>query len=76
MVERGYSESEVLSVLNGNVPSIVFPSPKDSVVDLYLGNAGEKFMVIPVDRETGSIITIRPMRKAEKIIFFERTHHG
>jgi len=66
MLERGYSQEEVLMVLDGEVPSIIYPSPKENTVDLYFGKIGEKFIMIPVDRTTQSIITIRAMRKGEK----------
>ncbi|MDD5673455.1 MAG: hypothetical protein PHC61_04785 [Chitinivibrionales bacterium] len=66
MLERGYSQEEVLKVLDGEVPSLVYPSPKENTVDLYFGKVGNKFIMIPVDRTTQSIITIRAMRKDEK----------
>ena len=66
MFERGYSQEEVLKILDGEVPSLVYPSPKENTVDLYFGKVGDKFIMISVDRTTQSIITIRAMRKGEK----------
>jgi hypothetical protein len=66
MIERGYSKEEVLMVLDGEVPSLIYPSPKEDMVDLYFGKVGDKFMMIPVDRTSHFIITIRAMRKGEK----------
>lgn len=69
MEERGFSKNEVLQILNGEVPAIIFPSPQDEMVDMYFGKVGEKFLMIPVDRESKSVITVRAMRKKEKEIF-------
>ena len=69
MKERGYTEEDVLMVLEGETSTLIYPNPKESAVDLYFGRAGEKFMMIPVDRNQSSIITVRPMRKAEKNIY-------
>jgi hypothetical protein len=76
MTERNYTRNEVLSVLDGDVPSVIYPSPKEDTVDLYYGKSGEKFMMIPVDRTTYSIITVRPMRKNEKHLFLKEVGNG
>jgi len=39
------------------------------------GQVGEKFLMIPVDRVKESIITVRPMRKAEKAIYLKEITH-
>ena len=62
-------------VLNGDVPAIVYPSPKEDTVGLYFGRVWKKFLMIPVDRTTLSIITVRPMRKKEKEIFLKEIDH-
>jgi hypothetical protein len=75
MKQRGYSAEEVLMVLHGEVPTLVYPSPRESTVDLHFGRAGEKFIMIPVDREGQSIITIRAMRKEEKVMYLREVSH-
>lgn len=71
MKEREYLETDILKVLEGDVPVLVYPSPREETVDLYFGNVGYKFMMIPVDRENETIITVRPMRKNEKALFIQ-----
>jgi hypothetical protein len=75
MIERGYSQEEVLMVLDGEVPSIVYVSPKENTVDMYFGKVGDKFIMIPVDRTNQSIITIRAMRKGEKELFMKEVNN-
>lgn len=75
MKERGYLETDVLQVLEGDVPALVYPSPREETVDLYFGNAGDKFMMIPVDRVKETIITVRPMRKKEKAVYNKEVGH-
>lgn len=76
MSERGYSEFEVLSVLNGIVAVIIQPSRQDTEVHLYYGKVGLKYMMIAVNKETRSLITVRGMRKKEKEIFHKETGDG
>jgi hypothetical protein len=76
MKERGYTAEDVLMVLEGDTSTLVYPSPKESTVDLYFGRAGEKFMMIPVDRSQSSIITVRPMRRAEKNIYLNEVSNA
>jgi broad-specificity NMP kinase len=75
MVERGYSQEEVLMVLDGEVPSIVYISPKENTVDMYFGKVGDKFIMIPVDRTSQSIITVRAMRKGEKELYMKEVNN-
>jgi hypothetical protein len=75
MRERGISPGEVPMVVNGEVPVIVYPSPRESSVDLYFGQVGKKFLMIPVDRVEESIITVRPMHRAEKAIYLKEISH-
>ena len=75
MIERGYSQKEVLMVLDGEVPSLIYASPKENTVDLYFGKVGNKFMMIPVDRTNQSIITIRAMRKDEKELYMKEVNN-
>jgi len=69
--ERNYTQSELLSVLNGDVPAIIYPSPKEESVNLYYGQVDEKYLMIPVDIEKKTIITVRPMRKKERSTFLK-----
>jgi hypothetical protein len=75
MQERGYTEDEVLLVLYGEAPTIVYPSPREATVDLFFGRVAGKFMMIPVDREKETVITIRPMRDKEKEIYLKEVKH-
>jgi hypothetical protein len=50
MRERGFTQEEILMVLDTGVPVLVYPSPRDETVDIYFGKAGDKFLMIPVDR--------------------------
>lgn len=71
MKERGYTENEILSVLNGEVPTYAYKNPKDGTVDLYFGQVGGKFVMIPANREKETIITIRPMHKKEREVYLK-----
>jgi hypothetical protein len=71
MKERGFTHDDILMILNGNVPTLVYPSPIEKTVDLYFGKTASGFIMIPVDRFKKTIITVRPMRKEEKIIFLK-----
>jgi hypothetical protein len=75
MAERGYSQEEIFMVLDGEVPSIVYVSPKENTVDMYFGKVGNKFLMIPVDRISQSIITIRAMRKDEKELYLKEVNN-
>ena len=76
MEERGFSKGAVLQVLNGEVPTIIYTSPQDELVDLYFGQVANKFLMIPVNRKTRAIITIRSMRKKEKEIYLSEVQNG
>lgn len=76
MAERGYTGDEVLAVLNGDVPALAYPSPVDENADMYFGRVGDKFLMIPVDRTSQAIITIRPMRKGETRVFLREVENG
>ena len=74
MGERGFSIEDVLHVLNGNaLTTLIFESPEEKDVDIYMGYAGKKHMMIPVNRKTKTLITIRPMRREERKVFEMRT---
>jgi len=76
MIERKYSQEEVLMVLDGEVPALVYASPKENTVDMYFGKVGDKFMMIPVNRISQSIITVRAMRKGEKELYMKEVKNG
>jgi hypothetical protein len=71
MKERGFTENEILSVLNGDVPTYAYKSQRDETVDLYFGRVGDKFVMIPANREKETIITIRPMREKEREVYLK-----
>jgi hypothetical protein len=74
--ERGYAPADVLAVVDGGVPALVFPSPREKSVDIYFGRVGEKYIMVPADRTKRTIITVRPMRKKEKEIFRKEMENG
>ncbi len=67
--EREISKEEILSIVNNEVNIIIVPSEKDKTVDLYFGLVNNKYIMVVVNRETNNLITIRKMRKNEKIVF-------
>lgn len=71
MKERGFTHDDILMILDGDVPSLVYPSQKEKTVDLYFGKTGNRFIMIPIDRLRKTIITVRAMRKEEKAIFLK-----
>jgi hypothetical protein len=74
--ERGFSESDILKVLDEEIPSIVLQSPREDTVDLYFSKINTKYLLIVVDRMTHIIITVRPMRKNEKEQFEKEMTNG
>jgi hypothetical protein len=76
MAERNVTEEQILQILDGNVTSIVYQSPVDKEVDMYFGKTGNKCLMIPVNRTTRSVITVRPMRKNEKKLFMSEVQDG
>ena len=71
MAERNVSRDNIAAVLNGDVPAIIYQSPRDKDVSLYFAAINSKFIMIPVDNKTRSIITVRPMSKKEKTQFLK-----
>ena len=69
--ERGYSQDSILKILKEEIPSIILPSPREESVDLYFSKIDLKYLLIVVDKNTHTIITVRPMRKKEKMVFIE-----
>ena len=69
--ERGYSQDSILKILKEEVPSIILPSPKEDSVDLYFSKIDQKYVLIVVDKYTYIVITVRPMRKKEKLVFIK-----
>jgi hypothetical protein len=41
-------------------------------VEIYMGYSGEKHLMIPVNTKTKNVITVRPMRRQERIEFERR----
>ncbi|MDM8564963.1 hypothetical protein QUF74_04855 [Candidatus Halobeggiatoa sp. HSG11] len=69
MEERNFYDDELLQILNKNVTTIVVPSPKDKTVDLYFGKVKNKYIMVVVNRNTCNVVTVRNMRKNEKIAY-------
>ena len=71
--ERGFTKEDVLLILNSKSPvSLSFKSPIDDDVEIFMGYSGEKHMMIPVNILTKNVITVRPMRRQERIEFEKR----
>lgn len=74
MAERGFSKDDVLAVIEGrDHPSLIFRSPQDEAVDVYVGFVGTKHLFVPVNRRRRTVITVRPMRIKERRLYAERT---
>ena len=71
MDERGYDEIEILSIVDCHVPVLIHPYPNDETVDLYYGKVGDKYLLVPVNKYTNTLIIVRPMRKKEKQAYIE-----
>ena len=65
MRERSFSSREILEIVNEDVPTVIIPSPKDKIVDLYFGKVGRKHILVVANRKTHNLITVRNMRKKE-----------
>jgi len=71
--ERGFTREDVLQVLNAKVPvSICFKSPVDEDIEIYMGYSVDKHLMIPVNVKTKNVITVRPMRRQERVEFEKR----
>ena len=73
--ERGYTQRGILSILNVEVPSIVIASPQEETVDLYFSRIDLKYLLVVVDKQSHTIITVRPLRKKEKQAFIEEVEN-
>ena len=71
MLEREIKKEQIDIILNHDVPSLIIPSKKDPEVDLILAKVEEKYLMIAINRLTRTLITVRPMRKEEKLFFKE-----
>ena len=70
MDERGFTKEDVLLILNSKAPiSLIFKSPIDDDIEIYMGYPGDKHMLIPINVKTKTVITVRPMRRQERIEF-------
>lgn len=73
--ERGFSKESIIAILNKETDVIVYPSTRDRDIDLYFGKDGSKYLLVVYNRKTGTIVTVRNMRKKEKEIFNEVLSH-
>jgi hypothetical protein len=73
--ERGFSKESILSIVNKETDVVVYPSTRDRDIDLYFGKDGSKYLLVVYNRKTGTIVTVRNMRKIEKDIFNEVLSH-
>jgi hypothetical protein len=67
--ERGYSREQILQIVNLEVNALIVKSPIDEEVDLYFGFVDSKYILVVADSKTKSLITARPMRDKEKIVY-------
>ena len=71
MNERGFQKDSVLSIIKKETDVIVYPSTRDIDIDLYFGKIDGNYLLVVYNRKTEIIITVRNMRKKEKVIFNE-----
>ena len=71
MIERNISEESILEIVNGEADCVVYPSTRDEDLDLFFGRSEGRYLPVVVNRETGTLVTVRAVRKKEKQIFEE-----
>jgi len=71
LAERGIAQEEVQSIIEERVNVSIYPSPRDSSIDLYFGKINRKYLLVVLNKITKQVVTVRPMRKAEKAIYEE-----
>ena len=76
MKERDFSKDEILKVVNENVLVLIIESPRDESIDIYFGRVERKFIMVPVNKLTKNLITVRNMRKNEKKAYLEEIKHA
>jgi len=74
MRERQISYAEVAVIAEKLVNVVIYPSAKDTAVDLFFGKVDRAYLLVVINREEKSIITVRPMSKKEKCIYKEHFH--
>ena len=74
MNERKILENEIEALINNEVDILIIPSKKDEKVIAILGFVNKKGLVIFVNKTTSVLITVRNMRKNEKILFKEKSN--
>jgi hypothetical protein len=74
MRERNISPTEIMAVLDGEVAVVSIESPKDKTIMLLFGKVGIKYLLVVYNFETKTCVTVRPMRKSEKLFYEEATN--
>jgi uncharacterized DUF497 family protein len=69
--ERGFSKESILTIVSKETDVIIYPSTRDTDIDLYFGKDGPKYLLVIFNKRTETIVTVRNMRKKEKNIFTE-----
>lgn len=69
--QRKITQEMALNIVNKEVNVLIYPSPKDSTVDLYFGKVDNVYVLVVVNRETKNLITVRNMRINEKKVYDE-----
>ena len=67
--QRDISKEEILSIVNNAVNVLIIPSNRDKTIDLHFGKVQNKYILVVVNKETRNLITVRRLRKNEKVIF-------
>lgn len=71
MEERNISLEEVEYLLFSNENILIIPSKQDKEIDLMFGQIRKKHLMIAVNRDSGRLVTVRPMRNNEKKLLKE-----
>ena len=72
MNERDISKDIIESIINNDVPIIIIPSKQDPEIDLVLAQVHDRFYMLALNRHTGILVTVRPMRTTEKKFYREK----
>jgi len=69
MRERNFSEEDVVKILSKEVPTKKIKSDRDLEIDLIMAKIEDRFAVVLINRTTNVCVTVRNLRKKEKLFF-------
>jgi hypothetical protein len=69
MLERNFSEEDVVKILSEEVPVKKIKSDRDPEIDLIMAKLENRFIVVLINRTTNVCVTVRNLREKEKLFF-------